>query len=72
MLWHVILAVEDLLKAWEVKLADPHFKPYWSALEDGLDKITKYYKLFDRNPAIVLAICKISIYFILSSLKFCT
>ena len=47
MLWRVIPAVEELLKAWEVKLADPHFKPYWSALEDGLEKITKYYKLFD-------------------------
>ena len=57
-LWRVIPAIEDLLSEWEDKVTDPHLELYWPAIQDGIDKFTKYYRAFDKNPAIVLAICE--------------
>ena len=55
------MAIEDLQTAWEDKRDDPCFEVYADALQDGLDKLTKYYSAFDQAPAVLLALSKISI-----------
>ena len=67
-LWCIIPAIEDLLSAWEDKLADPYFELYLGGLQDGIDKINKYYCLFDQNPAILCSVGKLFIYSILPQL----
>ena len=60
-LWHIILAIEDLQTAWEDKRDDPHFEVYADTVQDGLNKLTKYYLAFDQTPAVLLTLSKISI-----------
>lgn len=56
--WLVLPAFEDLQMHWESKRDDPHFESYADALQDGLDKILKYYTSFNNKPAFVLSLHK--------------
>ncbi|KAM6504300.1 hypothetical protein JOM56_001243, partial [Amanita muscaria] len=55
-LWRALPALEELQTAWEEKRDDLHYAPYQNAIQDGLDKINKYYSRFDEKLAFVLAI----------------
>ena len=50
--------IEELQTRWETKRDDPRFESYANALQDGLDKILKYYTSFDNKPAFVLSLRK--------------
>jgi hypothetical protein len=49
-------ALEELRAAWEEKRDDSHYAPYKNAIQDGLDKMNKYYPRFDEKPSFVLSI----------------
>ncbi|KAF8987803.1 hypothetical protein BDZ89DRAFT_974977, partial [Hymenopellis radicata] len=51
-----IPAIEDLQHAWEKKLENAKFAPYHDAIQAGLDKIGKYYTMFDSKPAYILGL----------------
>lgn len=55
-LWHALPAIEELQSAWEAKCDDNHFSKYKDAINDGLDKLQKYYSHFNRKPAYLLAL----------------
>ena len=57
-LWRALPAIESLQTAWEAKRDDPHFAIYYSAINDGLAKLQKYYSRFDEKPSYVLALGK--------------
>ena len=57
-LWHAIPALEDLLAAWDTKKEDIKYFNYHKGLEDGIDKIRKYYCQFDNKPTCVLLLGK--------------
>ena len=38
MLWHALLALEELQTTWEKKRGDPKYAMYKNALNDGLKK----------------------------------
>ena len=63
MAWHAIPAFEDLQTWWKHKQSDVHFEPYADTLQDGLDKILKYYTSFGDKPALLMALHKYSIAF---------
>ncbi|KAF8326279.1 hypothetical protein F5887DRAFT_899983, partial [Amanita rubescens] len=42
-LYNVLLAVEELLTAWETKISNRHYTIYVKALEAGVDKLRGYY-----------------------------
>ena len=50
--------IEDLLTAWEKKLADEHFSLYHDPIRKGITKVNKYYCKFNDIPAILLALRK--------------
>ncbi|GLB40087.1 hypothetical protein LshimejAT787_0705970 [Lyophyllum shimeji] len=55
-LWRALPAIEELQTAWEEKQKDPRFDIYQDAIQDGLDKLQKYYSKFDEKPNYVLAL----------------
>ena len=55
-LWCVIPAIEELLMAWEAKATSLRFIDYHDAIEDGIDKLKKYYSRFDFKPSIILSL----------------
>lgn len=55
-LWCAIPAFEELLTTWEAKHDSPNFILYKSAIDHGLQKLTKYYNKFDHKPMYVLAL----------------
>ena len=55
-LWQALPALEELQSAWEKKRADPKYALYKDALDDGLDKLGKYYSRLDEKPSFVLAL----------------
>jgi hypothetical protein len=55
-LWRVLPTIEELQTAWESKRDKPAFSKYREAINDGLDKINKYYSRFDEKPAFILAL----------------
>ncbi|GLB37207.1 putative hAT family C-terminal dimerisation region [Lyophyllum shimeji] len=55
-LWCALPAIEELQTAWEEKQKDPRFDIYQDAIQDGLDKLQKYYSKFDEKPNYVLAL----------------
>ncbi|RDB23356.1 Zinc finger BED domain-containing protein DAYSLEEPER [Hypsizygus marmoreus] len=55
-LWRALPAFEDLQTAWEAKADDPRFPLYHDAIQDGLDKLKKYYSKFDEKPFYILAL----------------
>lgn len=50
-LWRAIPAIEELLTAWEAKAMSLRFIDYHDAIEDGIDKLKKYYSWFDFKPS---------------------
>lgn len=65
-MYRVIPAIENLLTLWETKLKDPDFALYHDAIQDGIDKLQKYYVKFDRKPAYIIGLCT---HFCLAPLK---
>jgi hypothetical protein len=55
-LWRALPAIEELQTAWETKRTKQSFALYHDALEDGLNKIKKYYTRFDEKPAYIIAL----------------
>jgi DNA replication protein DnaC len=48
--------IEDLQTAWEAKCDNAKYAVYHNAINDGLEKLKKYYSRFDQKPAFVLAL----------------
>jgi hypothetical protein len=67
-LWRVLPAIERLQTAWEAKRDDEKYALYVSALNDGLDKLRKYYTRFDKKPAYILALV-LHLYYKLNYIK---
>lgn len=57
-LYRALPALEDLQSAWEAKLEESRYDIYHEAIEDGLNKLNKYYCRFDEKPAYILALSK--------------
>lgn len=55
-LWRAIPEIEELLSAWEKKQELPQYSAYRNALQDGINKIMKYYSRFDDKPVYILAL----------------
>jgi len=55
-LWRALPAIEELQTAWEAKRDKSSFAKYHDAINDGLEKINKYYSRFDEKPAFILAL----------------
>jgi len=55
-LWRVLPALERLQTAWEKKRDSLRYAIYCDAINDGLEKLNKYYSHFDEKPAYVLAL----------------
>ena len=52
----MIPAIEELLMAWEAKAMSLRFIDYHDVIEDGIDKLKKYYSQFDFKLSIVLSL----------------
>jgi len=63
MLWCMLPVIEELQMAWEVKRDDLKYNLYWDAIQDGLNKLSKYYSHFDQKPSYILALGKCYKYF---------
>jgi len=72
MLWHALPAFEELQTAWEAKLNSVEFFDYHPAINNGLDKLKKYYLCFNKKPCYILALGKFSSIFTTSSQTDCT
>ena len=59
-LWRALPAIEELQTAWEAKRGNPRFAVYRNAINDGLEKLNKYYSRFDEKPAYILALGKLT------------
>ena len=59
-LWKAIPALEELQTMWENKRNHDRYERqvYQDAIQDGLDKIRKYYTCLDDKPVYVLALGK--------------
>ncbi|KAM6501439.1 hypothetical protein JOM56_004453, partial [Amanita muscaria] len=55
-LWRALPAIEELQTVWEAKRDNPRFMIYKTAIQEGLDKLNKYYSRFDEKPSFVLAL----------------
>jgi hypothetical protein len=62
----VLPLIEDLQTHWEKKcdgaVGFEQFLVYWDAIQDGLDKVRKYYNKFDKKPAYILALSKLTLF----------
>ena len=59
-LWKVIPALEELQMMWENKRNHDRYEcqVYQDTIQDGLDKICKYYTRLDDKPVYVLTLSK--------------
>jgi len=48
--------IEELQTAWEAKRDSDRFSTYQTAINNGLEKLNKYYSRFDEKPAYILAL----------------
>ncbi|KAF8068687.1 hypothetical protein FPV67DRAFT_1394377, partial [Lyophyllum atratum] len=55
-LYRALPTIESLQTTWEEKLEDDRYALYHPALQDGLDKLMKYYTRFDKKPAYILSL----------------
>ena len=62
-LWHALSVIEQLQTVWEAKRDDPKYNLYQDAIQDGLDKLSKYYSCFNQKPSYILALGKCYKYF---------
>ena len=58
----MIPAIEELLMVWEAKSTSMRFLDYHDAIEDGIDKLNKYYCWFDLKPSIILSLGNVFFY----------
>jgi len=58
MLWCALPVIENLQTAWEAKRDDDRYILYRDAIQDGLNKLKKYYSCFNQKPAFILALGK--------------
>jgi hypothetical protein len=63
----VLPALEQLQTAWEEKRDSGDFDLYKDAIEDGLEKLRKYYSRIDSKPMFVLALGSLLLLFHLSA-----
>ena len=56
MLWWALPAIKELQTTWEAKHSNPKYATYWTAINDGLTKLHKYYSQFNEKPAYILAL----------------
>ena len=56
MLWRALPALEELQTEWEKKRGALQYALYKDALNDGLEKLKKYYSRLDQKPSFVLAL----------------
>jgi hypothetical protein len=63
MLWRALPLIEELQTKWEKKRDGAQgykrFAIYKEAIQDGLNKLRKYYCKFDEKPMYVLALSKL-------------
>lgn len=55
-LWCALPAIEELQTAWESKHDTPRFYIYKDVINDGLEKLKKYYSHFDKKPSYILTL----------------
>lgn len=55
-------AFEAIQTAWEAKADDPRYSQYQAAIQNGLQKLGKYYSQFDDKPVYILALGKFYLY----------
>jgi hypothetical protein len=55
-LWRAIPVLEELQTAWESKRDSGRFITYETAIDNGLQKINKYYSKFDDKPVYILSL----------------
>ena len=60
MLWRALPVIEELQTAWEAKCGNPRSAMYRNAINNGLEKLNKYYSRFDEKPAYILALGKLT------------
>jgi hypothetical protein len=58
MLWCALPALEELQTAWEAKHDSECFSLYKQAINNGLQKLWKYYSHLDSKPVFILALSK--------------
>jgi len=58
LLWHVLPAIKELQMAWEAKCDDEKYILYQNAIQNGLNKLSKYYSHFDQKPCYILVLGK--------------
>ncbi|KAF8221475.1 hypothetical protein L208DRAFT_1074551, partial [Tricholoma matsutake] len=68
-LWRALPLIEELQMAWEAKHDDPRYVLYQGAIQDGLDKLKKYYSRFDQKLAFILALVVLHPYYKLAYIK---
>jgi hypothetical protein len=57
-LWRALPVIEDLQTAWEAKRDNDKYSVYHDVINDGLEKLQKYYSRFDQKPSYILALGK--------------
>ena len=55
-LWRALPVIENLQTAWEAKCNSLKYALYHDAINNGLDKLNKYYSRFDQKPCFILAL----------------
>lgn len=55
-IWRGLPVLESLQTSWEGKREDPRFSLYDGALQEGLEKLGKYYSRLDKKPIYVLSL----------------
>jgi hypothetical protein len=58
MLWCALPVIENLQTVWEAKHNDDRYILYRDTIQDGLDKLKKYYSHFDQKHAFILVLGK--------------
>ena len=55
-LWRALPVIEELQTAWEAKRDNLKYALYHDAINDGLNKLNKYYSCFDQKLSFILAL----------------
>jgi len=55
-LWCALPVIEELQTAWEAKCDSLKYTLYHNAINNGLNKLNKYYSRFDQKLSFILAL----------------
>jgi hypothetical protein len=55
-LWRALPVIEELQTPWEAKRDSPKYALYHDVINDGLNKLNKYYSRFNQKPSFILAL----------------